>query len=115
MVLTPVSGGRTRDDLKQWCKLQPPLSRHPPLEVEPPWESAKLKGIAQKGVRPIDARNSQLDNDSNAAKTSVRAPGLSADEREHPFVRYSEPPKRGRKKGAARKMSKSVEKLFDVF
>ena len=34
----------------------------------------------------IDARNSQLENGSNAAKTSVHAPGLSADEREHPFV-----------------------------
>ena len=44
------------------------------------------QSIAQKGVRAIDARNSQLENDSSAAKTSVRAPGLSADEREHPFV-----------------------------
>ena len=44
------------------------------------------QSIAQKGVRAIDARNSQLENDSNAAKTSVRAPGLSTDEREHPFV-----------------------------
>ena len=48
------------------------------------WESTKV--CAQKGVRAIDARNSQLENGSNAAKTSVRAPGLSADEREHPFV-----------------------------
>ena len=44
------------------------------------------QSIAQKGVRAIDARNSQLEYGSNAAKTSVRAPGLSADEREHPFV-----------------------------
>ena len=44
------------------------------------------QSIAQKGVRAIDARKSQLENGSNAAKTSVRAPGLSADEREHPFV-----------------------------
>ena len=44
------------------------------------------QSIAQKGVRAIDARNLQLENGSNAAKTSVRAPGLSADEREHPFV-----------------------------
>ena len=44
------------------------------------------QSIAQKGVRAIDARNSQLDNGSNATKTSVRAPGLSTDEREHPFV-----------------------------
>ena len=44
------------------------------------------QSIAQKGVRAIDARNSQLENDSNAAKTSVRDPGLSTDEREHPFV-----------------------------
>ena len=42
------------------------------------------QSIAQKGVRAIDARNSQLENGSNAAKTSVRAPGLSADECEHP-------------------------------
>ena len=44
------------------------------------------QSIAQKGVRAIDTRNSQLENGSNAAKTSVRAPGLSTDEREHPFV-----------------------------
>ena len=44
------------------------------------------QSIAQKGVRTIDARNSQLENGSNALKTSVRAPGLSTDEREHPFV-----------------------------
>ena len=47
------------------------------------WESPK---VSHKRVRAIDARNSQLENGSNAAKTSVRAPGLSADEREHPFV-----------------------------
>ena len=44
------------------------------------------QSIAQKGVRAIDARNSWLENGSNASKTSVRAPGLSTDEREHPFV-----------------------------
>ena len=45
------------------------------------------QSIAQEGVRAIDARNSQLRNGSNAAKkNSVRAPGLSADECEHPFV-----------------------------
>ena len=44
------------------------------------------QSIAQKGVRAIDARNSQLENGSNATKTSVRAPKLSTDEREHPFV-----------------------------
>ena len=44
------------------------------------------QSIAQKGVRAIDARNSQLENGRNAAKTSVRAPGLSMNEREHPFV-----------------------------
>ena len=43
------------------------------------------QSIAPKGVRAIDARNSQLENGSNAAKASVRAPGLSADEREHPL------------------------------
>ena len=44
------------------------------------------QSIAQKGVRAIDARNSQLEYGSNASKTSVRAPGLSTNEREHPFV-----------------------------
>ena len=44
------------------------------------------QSIALKRVRAIDARNSRLENGSNAAKTSVRAPGLSPDEREHPFV-----------------------------
>ena len=34
------------------------------------------QGITQKGVRAIDARNSWLENGSNAAKTSVRAPGF---------------------------------------
>ena len=46
------------------------------------------QSITRKGVRAIDARNSQLEHASNAAKTSVRAPGLSTDEREHPFVWY---------------------------
>ena len=46
------------------------------------------QSIAQKGVRAIDARNSWLENHSNAAKNSVRAPGLSTDECEHPFVWY---------------------------
>ena len=44
------------------------------------------QSIAQKGVHAIDARNSQPENGSNAAKTSVRAPGPSTDEREHSFV-----------------------------
>ena len=44
------------------------------------------QSIAQKGVRAIDARNSQLENGSNLQKPSIRAPGLSTDEREHPFV-----------------------------
>ena len=44
------------------------------------------QSIAQKGGRAIDARNSWLENGSNDAKNSVRAPGLSTDEREHPFV-----------------------------
>ena len=38
--------------------------------------------------RAIDARHSQLKNDSNAVKTSVRAPRLSTDECEDPFVWY---------------------------
>ena len=49
---------------------------------------AERQSIAQKGVRSIDARNSKPWNGSNAAQTSVRAPGLSADECEHPFVWY---------------------------
>ena len=53
------------------------------------WGFSRILGehqsIAQKGVRAIDARNSQPENDSNATKTSVRAPGLSTDEREHPL------------------------------
>ena len=44
------------------------------------------QGIAQNGVRAIDTRNSQREHGSNAAKTSFRAPSLSTDEREHPFV-----------------------------
>ena len=47
------------------------------------WESSKC--IAQKGVRAIDARKSAPRNGSNAANTSVRAPGLSTDECEHPL------------------------------
>ena len=46
------------------------------------------QSTTQKGVRAIDARNSQLWNASNAAETSVRAPELSANECEHPFVWY---------------------------
>ena len=49
-------------------------------------QMGERQSIAQKGVRAIDARNSWLVNGSNAAKTSVRAPGLSTNEREHPFV-----------------------------
>ena len=43
------------------------------------------QSIAQKGVR-IDARKSQLEMAQMLKKNSVRAPGLSTDEREHPFV-----------------------------
>ena len=53
------------------------------------WESQR---IARKGVRAIDARNSQLENDSNAAKTSVGAPGLStlvAHDCGYPLSRYT--------------------------
>ena len=46
------------------------------------------QSIAQKGVRAIDAQNSQLEHGPHAAKTSVRAPGLSTDGCEHPFVWY---------------------------
>ena len=44
------------------------------------------QSIAQTGVRAIDARNSWLEMAQMLPKTSVRAPGLSTDEREHPFV-----------------------------
>ena len=44
------------------------------------------QSTAQKGVRAVDARQSAARNGSNAAKTSVRAPGLSTDDCEHPFV-----------------------------
>ena len=54
--------------------------------TEFPYRLGERQSTAQKRVRAIDARNSQLESGSNAAKTSVRAPGLSADEREHPFV-----------------------------
>ena len=47
----------------------------------------EMVSIAQ-GVRATDVRTSAPGNDSNATKTSVRAPRLSADEREHPFVSY---------------------------
>ena len=42
-----------------------------------PGKVGERQSIAQKGVRAIDARNSQLENGSRAAKTSVRASGLS--------------------------------------
>ena len=51
-------------------------------------DMGERQSIAQKGVRAVDARNSQLENGSNAAKTNVRGPGLSTDELEHPFVWY---------------------------
>ena len=44
------------------------------------------QSIAQKGVCAIDARKSAPRNGSNATKASVRAPRLSTDECEHPFV-----------------------------
>ena len=45
------------------------------------------QSIAQKGCFPLLwGEKPQLEYDSNAAKTSVRVPGLSTDEREHPFV-----------------------------
>ena len=50
------------------------------------YELGERQSIAQKGVRAIDTRKSIPGNGSNATKTSVRAPGLSTDEREHPFV-----------------------------
>ena len=64
--------------LRELCRCTPAQISHKLM--------GECQSIAQKGVRAIDARNSQLENRSNAAKTSVRAPGLSADEREHPFV-----------------------------
>ena len=72
-----------------WTTLSPHDAFSAPLARSESFETFFLGGrqsIAQKGVRAIDPRNSQLENDSNAVKTSVRAPGLSADEREHSFV-----------------------------
>ena len=51
-------------------------------------EMGERQSITQKGVRTIDAPNSAPRNGSNATKTNVRAPGLSTDEREDPFVWY---------------------------
>ena len=60
-----------------------------PRSSEAIWpQLGERQSIAQKGVRAIDARNSQLENGWDAATTSVRAPGLSTHEREHPFVWY---------------------------
>ena len=44
------------------------------------------QGIAQKGVCAIDARKTAARNGESAAKTRVRAPGLSTDQCEHAFV-----------------------------
>ena len=46
------------------------------------------QGIAQKGVRTMDARKAAAINGKSATKTSVPVPGLSTDPCEHPFVRY---------------------------
>ena len=53
-----------------------------------PWLSrvGERQSIAQKGVRAIDVRSSQPEMAQMLQKPSVRAPGLSVDEREHPFV-----------------------------
>ena len=71
----------TRYSLQFWMEFAPSNSpgKH---------HLGERQSIAQKGVHAIDARNSQLENRSNATKTSVRAPRLSTDEREHPLVCY---------------------------
>ena len=43
------------------------------------------QSIARKGVRAIDARIHSYEM-AQVLQTSVRAPGLSAEECEHPFV-----------------------------
>ena len=80
-----------------------PIAERPPRPLDHHNPNPKLgerQSIAQKGARAIDARNSAPRNGSNATKTSVRAPGLSADECEHPFVWYF---------GAGWKASREVE------
>ena len=47
------------------------------MKVDSARADCPAKIITQKGVGAMDARNSRLENGSNAAKTSVRAPGLS--------------------------------------
>ena len=71
------------------CGFQAPTFWHPrlgPADFMFRLLLGERQSIAKKSVRAIDARNSWLENGSNAAKTSLRAPGLSTDEREHPFV-----------------------------
>ena len=47
------------------------------------WE--ERQGIAQKGVRTIEARKSTARNSKSAAKSSVRAPAMSAESTRTPF------------------------------
>ena len=95
---------------------QPPMSenfRAPPM--------GERQSIAQKGVRAIDAQKSAPRNRSSATITSVRAPALSTDEREHPFVWYfgaGWPPKRAGKmvpRENCRKTFWHFLTIFDVF
>ena len=82
---TPIFIARQADSHES---LEFPIRANHPIRASRANRFARITplSIAQKGVRAIDARNSQLENGSCAAKTSVRAPGLSTDEREHPFV-----------------------------
>ena len=58
----------------------------PQVHVEWIWESAKVSHKRVFALLTPEIRGRR--NGSNASKTSVRAPGLSTDEREHPFVWY---------------------------
>ena len=66
----------------------------PTLSVVPTVSKIKIvnatvgerQGIAQKGVRAIEARKSLTRTGKSAAKSSVHAPRLSVDQCEHPFV-----------------------------
>ena len=52
------------------------------------WKDGRAPKYRTKGCSRYWRPKFVAGNGSNAAKTSVRAPGLSADEREHPFVWY---------------------------
>ena len=82
MYTTPGELGGWVHQRKPW---KPPVQRAFPHEFVGKGPTSLLvrmgerQGIAQKGVRAIDPRKTAALNGQNAAKASVRAPGLSAD------------------------------------